>query len=67
MLEVVKRQTAEPTSIGTSIHRDPADPTHFGYMRSGAIAGTLKRFKGSGIIDACVKRVWIECSTGLVR
>jgi quinol monooxygenase YgiN len=29
MLEVVERQTAEPTYIGTSVHRDPADPTHF--------------------------------------
>ncbi|MGH8532717.1 MAG: putative quinol monooxygenase [Gammaproteobacteria bacterium] len=24
-----RRQTAEPTFIGTSVHRDPEDPTHF--------------------------------------
>jgi quinol monooxygenase YgiN len=29
MMEVVERQTAEPTFIGTSVHRDPDDPTHF--------------------------------------
>ncbi|GAB1581102.1 putative quinol monooxygenase [Phyllobacterium phragmitis] len=29
MLEVVERQTAEPTYIGTTVHRDPDDPTHF--------------------------------------
>jgi quinol monooxygenase YgiN len=29
MMEVVELQTAEPTFIGTSVHRDPEDPTHF--------------------------------------
>jgi quinol monooxygenase YgiN len=29
MMEVVERQTAEPTYIGTSVHRDSEDPTHF--------------------------------------
>jgi quinol monooxygenase YgiN len=29
MLEVVERQTAERTFIGTTVHRDPEDPTHF--------------------------------------
>ncbi|MDX3928609.1 MAG: antibiotic biosynthesis monooxygenase [Shinella sp.] len=29
MLEVVERQTAEPTYVGMSVHRDPDDPTHF--------------------------------------
>jgi quinol monooxygenase YgiN len=29
MMEVVERQKAEPTFIGTSVHRDPEDPTHF--------------------------------------
>jgi quinol monooxygenase YgiN len=29
MMEVVQRQTAEPSYVGTSVHRDPEDPTHF--------------------------------------
>lgn len=29
MMEVVERQTAEPTFIGTSVHRDSEDSTHF--------------------------------------
>ncbi len=29
MMEVVERQKIEQTYIGTSVHRDPDDPTHF--------------------------------------
>jgi quinol monooxygenase YgiN len=29
MLEVVERQTTESTFVGTTVHRDPDDPTHF--------------------------------------
>jgi quinol monooxygenase YgiN len=29
MGDVVERQTAEPTYIGTTVHHDPDDPTHF--------------------------------------
>jgi quinol monooxygenase YgiN len=29
MTGVVERQTAEPTYVGTSGHRNPDDPTHF--------------------------------------
>jgi quinol monooxygenase YgiN len=45
MLDVVERQTAEATYIGTSVHRDPNDTTHSRSMRPGAIAGISRRSK----------------------
>lgn len=67
MMEVAKRQAAEASYVGTSVHRDSEGPTHFVIYEVWRDARISRRSKNSAIIESRISKASTDCSPGRAK